>query len=313
MSGPRSTAAARRQYQTRRARRERQVVTPEGLTLTFTLATRGARVAALLLDVFLVFLVLIGFAIAVGTIANFLDVSKSPVLRELQEVFLILLFAGLFLLRYGWLLWFELGPRGASPGKRMLGIRVAARGGGRLTPDMVIARNLLRDLEVVFPLAFVPALFQPDDQSPLALALGAWFAIFALFALTNRDNLRPGDLIAGTWVVETPRRRLVQTMSAATHAQSHPNQTAYAFSDEDLAVYGEFELQTLERVLRSAQQGQMEAVAQSICAKIGWNAPSGYEVQPFLDAYYTQLRARLERGLRLGQRKSDKFDAGRNA
>ena len=33
----------------------------------------------------------------------------------------------------------------------------------------------------------------------------------------------------------------------------------------------------------------------------------GYEVRGFLGDYYTQLRARLEAGMRFGQRKADKF------
>ena len=66
----------------------------------------------------------------------------------------------LFLARYGYFLWFELGPRAATPGKRLLGIRVAARpvdgvAGGRLTAEMVIARNLVRDVEVFLPTFFL--------------------------------------------------------------------------------------------------------------------------------------------------------------
>ena len=37
---------------------------------------------------------------------------------------------------------FEMGPRGATPGKRLLKMRVASRDGGRLTPEAVVARNL---------------------------------------------------------------------------------------------------------------------------------------------------------------------------
>ena len=67
----------------------------------------------------------------------------------------MLLILLVFLSRYGYFLCFELGPRGATPGKRALGIRVAARGGGRLTAEAVIARNLMRDVEVFIPLIFL--------------------------------------------------------------------------------------------------------------------------------------------------------------
>ncbi len=46
------------------------------------------------------------------------------------------------LLRTFWFIGFELGARAATPGKRLMGIRVVARDGGRLTADAVVARNL---------------------------------------------------------------------------------------------------------------------------------------------------------------------------
>src|SRR3546814_1427191 len=44
---------------------------------------------------------------------------------------------GAFLLRTFWFIGFELGSRAATPGKRLMGIRVVARDGGRLTADAV--------------------------------------------------------------------------------------------------------------------------------------------------------------------------------
>jgi len=50
----------------------------------------------------------------------------------------------------------------------------------------------------------------------------------------------------------------------------------------------------------------MVAVHEAICRKIGWNPGAGDE-RAFLEAYYTQLRARLESGMRFGKRKADKW------
>ena len=78
-------------------------------------------------------------------------------------------------------------------------------------------------------------------------------------------------------------------------------------SDED--IYGEYELQTLERVLRDERTENMVAVAEAICRKIGWEpgrpGVRGDE-RAFLGAYYAQLRGRLEKGMRFGKRKADK-------
>jgi uncharacterized RDD family membrane protein YckC len=153
-----------------------------------------------------------------------------------------------FLIRNAWFIAFELGPRGATPGKRIMRIRIAARDGARLTPERVIARNLLRDIELFLPLGMV---FGLNGDTGSLLAMG-WVAIFALFPLFNRDRLRGGDLIAGTWVVERPRQKLAQAMTAGGA------QTDYRFRDSDLAVYGEYELQRLEEVLRWAGRAHGE-------------------------------------------------------
>lgn len=81
---------------------------------------------------------------------------------------------------------------------------------------------------------------------------------------------------------------------------------AYRFGEAELSVYGEYELQTLERVLRDGRPEAMAAVAEAICRKIGW-APGSGDERAFLEAFYAQLRARLEGGMRFGKRKADKF------
>ena len=80
----------------------------------------------------------------------------------------------------------------------------------------------------------------------------------------------------------------------------------YTFSDEELEVYGEYELKVLETVLRDGRQAAMEQVHGTICGKIGWNPGAGDE-RAFLEAFYAQLRAKLEGGMRFGKRKADKF------
>jgi hypothetical protein len=140
------------------------------------------------------------------------------------------------------------------------------------------------------------------------LAALGWFLIFAFFPFFNQDRLRAGDLIAGTWVVEAPRRKLEAVLSAPSAAEAAGAQQ-YRFGETELAVYGEYELQTLERVLREKRADALVQVHEAICRKIG-RSPVRGEERAFLDAYYTQLRARLEAGMRMGRRKADKFARG---
>ena len=296
----------------KRSDRRRMLITPEGIALPVTLASRGTRFGALLIDLTIIVVAMIVSAFGLYYTAskimqmNGQSLEKSdPTMPGAVQFALIVYIALLFLLRHAYFLYFELGPRGATPGKRMTGVRVAARDGGRLTTEMVLARNLLRDVEITLPIV---ALFSLIGGGLAEWAALGWLAVFALFPLFNRDRLRAGDLVAGSWVVEAPRLKLADALSTGQTAASGTSQAtgaSYKFGEEELAIYGEFELQTLERVLRENRTEAMAAVHEAICRKIGWNPGAGDE-RAFLEAYYTQLRARLESGMRMGQRKADK-------
>ncbi len=281
-------------------RRQRQLVTPEGLALPLTIASRGARAGALLLDLtFIVIGVIVFFMLLAAIGVGLFDVASQEEASPAQEFIFVLLIMLLFLARYGYFLWFELGPRGATPGKRLLGIRVAARNGGRLTAEAVIARNLIRDVEVFLPMFF---LLGGGEQAGIAGgAAFVWLMIFVLFPVFNKDHLRAGDLVAGTWVVESQKAKLPEAMSL-----SPDRSREYRFGDAELAIYGEHELQVLEGVLRQDNPEAMREVMQAICRKIGWQAGAGDE-REFLEAFYAALRAHLERGMRFGKRKADKY------
>lgn len=293
--------------------RNRSVITPEGVALPFVLASRGARAAALLLDLAMIgaamiatTLALIWLAGGIGVQVAEIETAASPKARALQALVIVWIIA-MFLFRNAWFLFFELGPRGATPGKRITGIRIVARGTERLTTEAVIARNVIRDIELFMPMVFIGGAFAAGSDTDLAGWAGAvWFAIFVLFPFFNRDALRCGDVIAGTWVVEAPRRKLGEALSVSAPASA--TDQAFTFSGEELAVYGEYELQTLERVLRDGRGPALDDVAEAISRKIGRPYPYRAE-RVFLESYYLQLRAQLEQGLRLGRRKADKHAA----
>ncbi len=168
---------------------------------------------------------------------------------------------GFFLLRNFYFIVLEMSPRAATWGKRALGLRVVARSGERLTADRVIARNLMREIEFYLPLSFM---FYDSSEGAgggwTILAGLAWTLIFLLFPLFNKDRLRVGDLLAGTWVVNVPKRKLsVDSLHALDVGDR------FRFTEAQLDTYGIYELQTLEQVLRDDQ-------ADSIAS--GWSSRS---------------------------------------
>ncbi|HYI39052.1 MAG TPA: RDD family protein [Allosphingosinicella sp.] len=269
----------------------RSFVTPEGVDLQLELGTAGARAGGFLIDAMMIVTILILMTLLLLSLAW---ASKA-------EWIVILWLLGFFVLRNGWFSLFEMGGRGATPGKRLLGLRVVARDGARLTGGAVIARNAMREIEVFLPMSF---LFQQTAQGTadafLVIFALVWSGIFLFFPLFNRDRLRIGDLIAGTWVVQTAGAALGADL---VHGVERPRRT---FTEAALNLYGVYELQTLEDVLRGGRDDAIATVAEAIRIKAGideWGND-----REFLSDYYAALCARLEGGLMVGRRRENKFE-----
>ena len=105
---------------------------------------------------------------------------------------------GLILLSWFLLDWlypvlFEAGRRGATPGKRMLGLRVVQASGSPLTVGQAVVRNFLRFI---------------DGMPPIPLFT---YALGMASCLATRRFQRLGDLAAGTVVVyaRTPPQPMI--------------------------------------------------------------------------------------------------------
>ena len=294
----------------RERREERQVLTPEGVPITFELASVGDRAGALTLDLVFQFSALIVVAI-LASLAFGANFDRDSWLTPLLIVML-------FLLQNFYFAFFELRWQGWTPGKRLLGIRVIDARGGPLEASSILGRNLMRELELWMPARFLIGgrVIWPDAPGWAWLVACLWTLVFLLLPLFNRDRLRVGDLVAGTWVVVQPKPELLPDLAAEVappRAAGAPAPVAaYTFTDAQLTVYGEFELQVLERALRTApgpeRIAQLVAITNTIRAKLKYEQTVRYEdVELFLNLYYTSVRAHLERRRLLGKRKADKF------
>lgn len=277
-------------------RRTRELVTPEGVTLHLRLASAGSRAGAFMIDAIIMLAVLIALTVAAIFAIGGTGHASAP---------LMIWLLGFFLLRNFYFTLFESGARAATPGKRALKLRVVARDGGRLTGAAILARNLMREVEVFLPLIFLAtATAQGFSNRWLGLIGFGWTAIFLFMPLFNRDRLRAGDLVAGTWVVENERPKIAPDLLAAN---DHAAIEAYAFAPHELETYGQFEIQRLEDVLHRNDPDTLTTVAGVIRRKLG-RRDDGND-RAFLEAYYAAARRHLERRLLFGQRKRDKFDS----
>jgi uncharacterized RDD family membrane protein YckC len=278
-------------------RKRREIVTPEGVPLTVELAEFSERAVALIIDLLICF----GVAIAIALGFVFLAVTGAGGI-----VFVAMLNLMVFFLRVLYFIHFELSGRGATPGKRVAGIRVIDRRGGPLTASAVIARNLTRELEIFIPIGILLSAGASTGVPWGKLLSIGWLICFLALLIFNRDRMRAGDLIAGTLVVVLPRQRLLGDL-VETRAR-------FVFADHQLEAYGKRELQVLEDLLRRPNDRETRELLRDVCErivrKIAWTEPlAPADTALFLRDFYTAQRAFLEREQLFGRPRADKFDA----
>ncbi len=148
--------------------RHHVVRTPEGVEFRYALAGPAERMCAYLMDLLCMGILFVGVLIAAARTG-----PAAPFLSYL----------GIFLVQWGYFLFFEWRWDGATPGKRWLGLKVLQTEGSRCGMERLVLRNFLRVL----------------DSQPFPYGIGA------LSMLLNRRGGRIGDLAAGTVVVRIPR------------------------------------------------------------------------------------------------------------
>jgi uncharacterized RDD family membrane protein YckC len=279
-------------------RNRREIISPEGIVLEVDVANNGERLTAFIID-FLFWMV--------ATALLFLALALLIVEHMSGAVAATIIFFIAFLLRNLYFIHFELTSQGSTPGKRIANLRVIDRGGGPLFPGAIVARNLTREVEIFLPLGLffsLPKVATGLDFWVAAAYLG-WIVLISALPFFNRDHLRAGDLIAGTMVISVPRRNLL--------AELVETEAKYVFTRNQLDVYGAFELQVLEELLRRPASLDTSNVQQQVCSKIrskiGWTDPvPSSETRQFLKAFYTAERAHLEREQLFGHFRADKTE-----
>jgi uncharacterized RDD family membrane protein YckC len=284
------------------------LIPPEGVPLSFEIASLWDRLGAVIIDISVIFLSIIALYIVVVLvlIGLFMGGSSSSVHSFFAIVLLML-----FFLRQGYFLFFELIWQGTTPGKRFASIQVVSRDGGVLSAPALISRNLLREVELFIPLGLLIA---PQQISSLPTWIWfpaiIWVGVMIAIPALNRENLRMGDLLGGTMVIRVPKAVLLEDKARHTGLKG----TEISFLPQQLLVYGEYELETLASILRNVDEAKIDTdglrkIAQTIAIKIKYtgDAPTRSPLQ-FLRLFYSAQRAALEKKLLFGQRKADKYD-----
>ena len=156
--------------------------TPEQVHLEFVLADIGSRFMAVLADLIIQILLVVGVTVMDQFV---LHGSVSRALAGFQMWLLAILgFLG-FVVYWGYYAIFEALWNGQPPGKRLGGIRVIKDSGRRINDFEDIGRNLMR----------------VEDE------LQGFYGFGLIVMVLNSRNRRIGDFVAGTLVVHDKRLR----------------------------------------------------------------------------------------------------------
>ena len=154
----------------------------EGVAIRLRTAGPMVRMLALMIDILIQFGSILAISFLFGILVSIFGFDDTG------GVIIGLFLITLFVVFWGYFIFFEYGKRNATPGKRCFGLRVARFSGAPPTLGQVVIRNLLRFIDF-FPLI------------PLgSFALPTYAFGLAACALT-RNFQRLGDLAADTVVV----------------------------------------------------------------------------------------------------------------
>ncbi len=279
-------------------KRLRKIETPEGIELAVYLAPRGDRASAVIVDFVIISLMVVGIGLTAALIGKLTGAFSAG-------IFFLLSY---FFLRSFYFIFFELKWKGQTPGKRYFGLRVIKRSGGKLDSGSIFARNLMREVEIFLPMTVIFAGGIILDGWMLLFSW-LWCGIMVFMPFFNKDNMRVGDLVGGTWVISMPKTALLDEVGihAENTSEEKPSNNVY-FTKEQLSIYGIYELHTLENVLRSENPELHNNVMIKIQNKIGWKADQFYgTAEEFLQAFYSELRRHHEGEILMGRRQKDKY------
>jgi uncharacterized RDD family membrane protein YckC len=196
------------------------VETPENIRFGYDVADIGSRFLAIFIDSLIQGVLYVLLGVAVAFLAARLSQVDLP--RPVNDAFAILLILVLFLIQFGYFLFFEIILNGQTPGKRLFHLRVIKDNGYPLAPLDAIIRNIVRIID------FFPA----------------FYGIGVIVMFLSPRAKRLGDFAAGTLVVkmrdEVRLQSLMPAGSVSAQATIAPNDGVRRLTESDIELAENF-------------------------------------------------------------------------
>lgn len=163
----------------------------EGVAVHLRIAGPYPRIAAFLIDLCVRF----GLMIAISMFLQLMEIGESANGNYITGLYLLIF----FVIFWFYHILYEGGKKGATIGKRIIGLRVSSLSGGRITWGQALARNLLRFADIM---------------------PGFTYGVGLLSIFLSSRCQRLGDMVADTVVVHVPKKSKSAVWRGVTDNQS---------------------------------------------------------------------------------------------
>ena len=253
--------------------REVLITTPENIAIEYELAGLGTRSLAAVIDILMQALIVLATILIYILLLVALEATHATAatafVKELPGFLSGLWVILLFLVTYGYSIFFEIRWNGQTIGKRQLGLRVIREGGYPVRPYNILIRNLLRIL----------------DFMPMCYLAGV------ISILASKNYQRLGDIVGGTIVVKQRSSASLDGLLRIAHiTPDHLDAQALAIvarqadrltPDEYRAVRHFTERR--RQLAMQAQQGAAMKVAVPLMQRLGIVPPPGASAVNYAD------------------------------
>ncbi|AFQ45235.1 RDD family protein [Desulfosporosinus meridiei] len=255
------------------------ITTPEQVSINFKIAGLGSRASANIIDWVILILINVGITFSLIKFSEAYP-NTDPLSEAASSYLTAIMIVLLFLLLWGYFVFFEFFSSGRTPGKMIVGIKVIQDNGQSITFLASAVRNLFRIID------FLPVLF----------LLG----IIMIFLHSRHKRI--GDLAAGTLVIYQPkskRKKKNNPLEKVIERRLNTQQIALDLNEWSKQKIGirEWELLNTYMIRRaSLSQADRENIARQVAGilfpLLGVDLAYEHfdEVENYLFALYLQVR-----------------------
>jgi len=233
------------------------VQTPENVSLEFELAGPGSRGVAVAIDTIIQGTIIGIITIILLAIAG--ETSLDLMVVQENTLYIVIVLLLTFVLQFGYFFLFEVFMKGATPGKKIVGLKVIMANGEPVSTTAALIRNLIRI----------------GDMLPGIYAVGVITVLF------STRYMRVGDLAANTVVVKVRGKKnsLVQPSVIPAELRS------LILSQKEEALLTEYSIRSRDPKNQFSSQTLEAQLYQHFYQKVGLvpNLPDNFTRKQYLD------------------------------